>query len=50
MMLNQINEKDDVFETEFDYEGSQIQKGSKPSNHYEVPNMTSMLYGFTNKE
>ena len=30
MMLNAINEKDDMFETEFDYDGSQgMQKGSR---------------------
>ena len=49
-MLNAINEKDDMFETEFDYKSDQYPKGSKISNHYEVPNMSSMLYEFTNKE
>ena len=49
-MLNAINEKDDMFETEFDYKNDEYTKGSKISEHYQVPNMSSMLYEFTNKE
>jgi hypothetical protein len=52
-MLNAIHEKDDMFETEFDLKNNSdnnFPKGSRISNHYEVPNMSSMLYEFTNKE
>ena len=47
--IHSIQEKDDIFET--DEFKSELNGGiSKISNHYEVPNMTSMLYEFTNKE
>ena len=44
--------EDDLYESD-DLVGSSIAGNnfrSKVSNHYEVPNMTSMLYEFTNKE
>ena len=53
--MNSIQEKEDYFETdnEFGQTGQNQDNGpmqSKISNHYEVPNMSSMLYEFTNKE
>ena len=54
--MNSIQEKEDYFETdnEFGQTGqngeNNVQNQSKISNHYEVPNMSSMLYEFTNKE
>ena len=48
-VMNPIHEKDDMFDE--DVNSSKDFKGkSMISNHYEVPNMTSMLYEFTNKE
>ena len=54
--MNSIQEKEDYFETDNEF-GQTGQNGenngqnqSKISNHYEVPNMSSMLYEFTNKE
>ena len=49
--MNPILEKED-FESNEDFLESQgeLNKLSKISNHYEVPNMSSMLYEFTNKE
>ena len=44
--------EDDLYESD-DLMGQnsvQSQFKSKISNHYEVPNMSSMLYEFTNKE
>jgi hypothetical protein len=53
-MMNPIMEKDDFFETSEEFNNSSDQGGvmvkSRISNHYEVPNMTSMLYEYTNKE
>ena len=51
--IHSIQEKEDYFETDQEFGGSGQngeQGSSKISNHYEVPNMTSMLYEFTNKE
>ena len=48
--IHSIQEREDYFETDFDFRSGLDQKGSKISNHYEVPNMSSMLYEFTNKE
>ena len=46
--LNSMHERDEsYFDTEEITGGGNM---SKISNHYEVPNMTSMLYEFTNKE
>jgi hypothetical protein len=51
-----IQEKDDFYEddgqpyiTKLDLQAA-THHTSKISNHYEVPNMSSMLYEFTNKE
>jgi len=52
-MMNPIMEKDDYFDTADDFAKSSEfgnMGQSKISNHYEVPNMSSMLYEFTNKE
>jgi hypothetical protein len=55
--IHSIQEKDDYFETDQEGFGQSPKQGpgsekitSKIANHYEVPNMTSMLYEFTNKE
>ena len=51
--MNSIQEREDQYETDENFtktgEGSPVMV-SKISNHYEVPNMSSMLYEFTNKE
>ena len=48
--IHSIQEKDDIFETDEVFKSEFAGNMSKISNHYEVPNMTSMLYEFTNKE
>ena len=50
--MNSIQEREDQYETDEAFtktDGGPVMV-SKISNHYEVPNMSSMLYEFTNKE
>jgi hypothetical protein len=51
--IHSIQEKEDYYETDHEINNQAQNEGggnSKISNHYEVPNMSSMLYEFTNKE
>lgn len=54
--IHSIQEKDDILEQDGHepnlngYDVGENAHASKISNHYEVPNMSSMLYEFTNKE
>ena len=48
--IHSIQEKEDYFETDHELGTDVANFASKISNHYEVPNMSSMLYEFTNKE